>query len=93
MSGIELAPGSKLFTARCKNLYILTTKHKITARNKINKIKIENPFEKIITVIDNNDYSYKEIDIEEDLESKRKIKHFKRTKYIDKSYLIKDEYI
>ena len=68
MSGIELAPGSKLFTARCKNLYILTTKHKITARNKINKIKIENPFEKIITVIDNNDYSYKEIDIEEDLE-------------------------
>ena len=68
MSGIELAPGSKLFTARCKNLYILTTKHKITARNKINKIKIENPFEKIITVIDNNDYSYKEIDIEENLE-------------------------
>ena len=32
------------------------------------KIKIENPFEKIIPVIDNNDYSYKEIDIEEDLE-------------------------
>ncbi|WMV08720.1 hypothetical protein MTR67_002105, partial [Solanum verrucosum] len=25
MSGIELAPGSKIFTARCKNLYILTT--------------------------------------------------------------------
>ena len=24
MSGIELAPGSKVFTARCKNLYILT---------------------------------------------------------------------
>ena len=68
MSGIELAPGSKVYTARCKNLYILTTKHKITARNKIDKIKIENPFEKIITVIDNNDYSYKEIDIEEDLE-------------------------
>ena len=52
MSGIELAPGSKVFTARCKNLYILTTKHKITARS-----KIENPFEKIITVIANNDYS------------------------------------
>ena len=64
MSGIELAPGSKIFTARCKNLYILTAKHKITARNKIDKIKIENPFEKIIT----NDYSYKEIDTEEDLE-------------------------
>ena len=68
MSGIELAPGSKIFTARCKNLYILTAKHKITATNKIDKIKIENPFEKIITVIDNNDYSYKEIDTEEDLE-------------------------
>ncbi|WMV38240.1 hypothetical protein MTR67_031625, partial [Solanum verrucosum] len=27
MSGIELAPGSKIFTARCKNLYVLTTKH------------------------------------------------------------------
>ncbi|WMV58228.1 hypothetical protein MTR67_051613, partial [Solanum verrucosum] len=25
MSGIELAPGSKIFTARCKNLYVLTT--------------------------------------------------------------------
>jgi len=68
MSGIELAPGSKIFTARCKNLYVLTTKHKITAKSKINKIKIENPFEQIVTVIDNNDYSYKEIDIEEDLE-------------------------
>ncbi|WMV09738.1 hypothetical protein MTR67_003123, partial [Solanum verrucosum] len=22
MSGIELAPGSKIFTARCKNLYV-----------------------------------------------------------------------
>ena len=55
IAGIELTPGSKVFTARCKNLYILTTKHKITARNKIDKIKIENPFEKIITVIDNND--------------------------------------
>ena len=33
-----------------------------------NTTKIENPFEKIITIIDNNDYSYKEIDIEEDLE-------------------------
>ena len=64
MSGIELASGSKIFTARCKNLYVLTTKHKITARN---KIKIENPFERIVTVIDNNDYSYNEINIEEDL--------------------------
>ncbi|WMV50172.1 hypothetical protein MTR67_043557, partial [Solanum verrucosum] len=35
MSGIELAPGSKIFTARCKNLYVLTTKHQITAKNKI----------------------------------------------------------
>ncbi|WMV54880.1 hypothetical protein MTR67_048265, partial [Solanum verrucosum] len=35
MSGIELATGSKIFTARCKNLYVLTTKHKITAKNKI----------------------------------------------------------
>ncbi|WMV58844.1 hypothetical protein MTR67_052229, partial [Solanum verrucosum] len=35
MSGIELAPGSKIFTARCKNLYVLTTKHKRTAKNKI----------------------------------------------------------
>ncbi|WMV46454.1 hypothetical protein MTR67_039839, partial [Solanum verrucosum] len=35
MSGIELAPRSKIFTARCKNLYVLTTKHKITAKNKI----------------------------------------------------------
>ena len=68
MSGIELAPGSKIFTARCKNLYVLTTKHKITAKNKINKIKIEDPFERIVTVIDKNDYSYNEIDIEEDLE-------------------------
>ncbi|WMV19376.1 hypothetical protein MTR67_039842, partial [Solanum verrucosum] len=25
MSGIELAPESKIFTARCKNLYVLTT--------------------------------------------------------------------
>ncbi|WMV07637.1 hypothetical protein MTR67_001022, partial [Solanum verrucosum] len=25
MSGIELAPGSKIFIARCKNLYVLTT--------------------------------------------------------------------
>ncbi|WMV09383.1 hypothetical protein MTR67_002768, partial [Solanum verrucosum] len=25
MSGIELAPGSKIFTDRCKNLYVLTT--------------------------------------------------------------------
>ena len=57
MSGIELASGSKIFTTRCKNLYILTTKHKVTARNKIDKIKVENPFEEIITVIDNNDYS------------------------------------
>ncbi|WMV18703.1 hypothetical protein MTR67_012088 [Solanum verrucosum] len=32
MSGIELAPGSKIFTARCKKLYVLTTKHKITAK-------------------------------------------------------------
>ena len=32
MSGIELAPGSKVFTARCKNLYLLTTKHKIAAK-------------------------------------------------------------
>ncbi len=62
------SPGSKIFTARCKNLYVLTTKHKITAKNKINRIKIENPFEQIVTVIDNNEYSYKEIDIEEDLE-------------------------
>ena len=46
MSGIELAPGSKIFTARCTNLYILTTKHKGTAKNKINKIKVENPFKK-----------------------------------------------
>lgn len=65
MSGKELAPGNKIFTSRCKNLYILIAKHKITAKNKIDKIKIENPFEKIITVIDNNNYSYKEIDIEE----------------------------
>ncbi|WMV49326.1 hypothetical protein MTR67_042711, partial [Solanum verrucosum] len=35
MSIIELAPGSKIFTARCKNLYVLTTKHKIMAKNKI----------------------------------------------------------
>ncbi|WMV14149.1 hypothetical protein MTR67_007534, partial [Solanum verrucosum] len=35
MSGIELTPESKIFTSRCKNLYILTTKHKITAKNKI----------------------------------------------------------
>ena len=68
MSGIELALGSKIFTARCKNLYVLTTKHKITAKNKINKIKIENPFERIVTVIDKNDYSYNEIDVQEDLE-------------------------
>lgn len=68
MSGIELAPGSKIFTAKCKNLYILTTNHKITARNKIEKIKIENPFDSIISVIDNNDYSYKDIDMEGDLE-------------------------
>ena len=44
MSGIELAPGSKLFTARCKNLYLLTTKHKITARNKIDKIENRKSF-------------------------------------------------
>ncbi|WMV24134.1 hypothetical protein MTR67_017519, partial [Solanum verrucosum] len=25
MSGIEQAPRSKIFTARCKNLYVLTT--------------------------------------------------------------------
>ncbi|WMV41223.1 hypothetical protein MTR67_034608 [Solanum verrucosum] len=68
MSGIELAPESKIFTTRCKNLYVLTTKHKITAKNKIDKIKIEDPFERIVTVIDKNDYSYNEIDIEEDLE-------------------------
>ncbi len=80
MAGIELAPGSKIFTARCKNLYVLTTKHKITAKNKINKIKIENPFEQIVTVIDNNDYSYKEIDIEEDLEIvKERLSTSKRT--------------
>ncbi|WMV58662.1 hypothetical protein MTR67_052047 [Solanum verrucosum] len=34
MSGIELAPKSKIFTARCKNLYVLTTKHKITTKKK-----------------------------------------------------------
>ena len=45
MFGIELATDSKIFTARCKNLYILTTKHKVTAKQKIDKIKIENPFE------------------------------------------------
>ncbi|WMV33040.1 hypothetical protein MTR67_026425, partial [Solanum verrucosum] len=32
MSGIELAPGSKIFTAICKHLYVLTTKHKITSK-------------------------------------------------------------
>lgn len=66
MSGIELTPGSKIFTV--KIYMFLTTKHKITAKNKINKIKIENPVEKIVTVIDNNDYSYNEINIEGDLE-------------------------
>ncbi|WMV49875.1 hypothetical protein MTR67_043260, partial [Solanum verrucosum] len=34
MSGIELAAESKIFIDRCKNLYVLTTKHKITAKNK-----------------------------------------------------------
>ena len=68
ISGIELTPGSKIFTARCKNLYVLTTKHKITEKNKINKIQIESPFEQFVKTIDNNDYSYKNIDIEEDLE-------------------------
>ena len=38
MSGIELTPGSKIYTARCKNLYVLTKKHKITAK-KIKKKK------------------------------------------------------
>jgi len=86
MSGIELAPGSKIFTAHCKNLYVLTTKHKITAKNKINKIKIKNPFEQIVTVIDNNDYSYKEIDIEEDLEIvSDRISTSKRMKNIDEN--------
>ena len=33
-----------------------------------NKNKNSNPFERIVTVIDKNDYSYNEIDIEEDLE-------------------------
>lgn len=59
MSGITLEPGSKIFTARCKNLYIFTTKHKIQAKSKIENIKIENSFENILTVIDNNDYSYR----------------------------------
>ena len=68
ISGIELTPGSKIFTARCKNLYVLTTKHKITGKNKINKIQIDSPFEQIVKIIDNNDYSYQNIDIEEDLE-------------------------
>ena len=82
MSGIELTPGSKVFTARCKNLYVLTTKHKIMARNKIQRIKIENPFDKIVTIIDNNDYSYKELDIEEDLEIvKERLSTSKRTNY------------
>lgn len=68
MTGIELAQGSKIFTARCRNLYILTTKHTIKAVSKINKIKIENPFDNIVTAIDNSDYSYQEIDMETDLE-------------------------
>ena len=34
--------------------------------------KIEDPFERIVTVIDKNDYSYNEIDIEEDLEIVKK---------------------
>ena len=68
MTGIELAPGSKIFTARCKNLYVLTTQHTVKAVNKIDKIKIDNPFDNIVTAIDNNDYSYKELDIESDLE-------------------------
>ena len=38
------------------------------AKNKINKIKIKDPFERIVTVIDKNDYSYNDIDIKEDLE-------------------------
>ena len=68
ISGIELTPGSKIFTARCKNLYVLTTKHKITGKNKINKIQIESPFEQIVKTIDYNDYTYRDIDTEENLE-------------------------
>ena len=68
MSGIELTPGSKIFTARCKNLYILTTQHTVKAVSKIDKIKIETPFDNIVTAIDNNDYSYEELDINNELE-------------------------
>ena len=68
ISGIELTPGSKIFTARCKNLYVLTTKYKITGKNKINKIQIESPFEQIVKTIDYNDYTYRDIDTEENLE-------------------------
>ena len=68
ISGIELTPGSKIFTARYKNLYVLTTKRKITGKNKINKIQIESPFEQIVKTIDYNDYTYRDIDTEENLE-------------------------
>ena len=34
-------------------------------KNKINKIQIESPFEQFVKTIDNNDYSYRNIDIEE----------------------------
>ena len=37
-------------------------------KNKINKIQIESPFEQFVKIIDNNDYSYRDIDIEENLE-------------------------
>ena len=68
ISGITLTPGNKICTARCKNLYVLTTKHKISARSKIDRIKLDDPFEQFVKIIDTNDYSYKEIDTNSNLE-------------------------
>ena len=40
----------------------------VQATNKIDKINIESPFDNILTVIDNNDYSYDELNMNQELD-------------------------
>lgn len=52
LNGIKMPPGAKVMSIRCKNAYIISTKHNIRTKKKLDSVTIERPFSDILKNLD-----------------------------------------
>lgn len=50
--GIQMKPGSKVMSIRCKNAYLISTHHSVTTTNKLKPINIDKNFEEVLKTIE-----------------------------------------